>query len=365
LDNPDLAKKNDAYLENVSSNVKRRFDIENLRTANKPLNEMKKLFLISIITTLVNSIFAQGDLKLYSKYDFIQGDKIIFEDNMQDETIGEFPSRWKLIYGTVEIMKKDSDFVIAYLANSEISPLMKKPAFLPVQFTIEFDLFFHNKYNEAYYVVFDKIGKLDIRRNKISIKSFSGENKPQKMEGWHHVAIAFNNKKMKVYFDEQKVLNIPDLEDLPTKFSISALSFGVNDGNPAIIKNIRLAEGGMPLYKRLMADGKIITRGILFGTGKSSIKPESMGVINEIAKMMKENIELKLRIDGHTDSDGGTESNQTLSEKRSEEVKRILVELGIDASRLDTKGFGESNPISPNNSAEDKANNRRVEFIKM
>src|SRR3989344_6975393 len=111
---------------------------------------MKKLFLISLTTILVNSLFAQNDIKLYSKYDFIQGDKIIFEDNIQDETIGEFPSRWKLLYGTVEIMKKDSDFVIAYFANSEILPLMKKPAFLPEQFTIEFDLFFYNKYNEAY-----------------------------------------------------------------------------------------------------------------------------------------------------------------------------------------------------------------------
>ncbi|MBK9283624.1 MAG: OmpA family protein [Sphingobacteriaceae bacterium] len=326
---------------------------------------MKKLVLISFAFFLVSRVFGQADIKLYAKYDFIPGDKIIFEDNIHDETVGEFPSRWKLIYGSAEVMKKDSNYVIAYLANAEIMPNMKTPAFLPVQFTIEFDLFFYNKYNEAFYVVFDKIGKLDIRRQKISIKSFSGENNPQKADGWHHVAIAFNNKKMKVYFDEKKVLNIPDMGDLPTKFSISALSFGVKDGNPAIIKNIRLAEGGMPLYKRLMADGKIITRGILFDTGKSSIKPESMGVINEVAKMLQENATLKLSIEGHTDSDGEAKANQTLSEKRSAEVKRILVELGIDAARLETKGFGASKPINPNKSVEDKANNRRVEFIKL
>jgi len=326
---------------------------------------MKTLRYLIICTIIGTSAYAQNDIKLYSKYDFVAGDKIIFEDNLSEEVIGEFPSRWKLINGSTEIMKKDSDNVIAYLSNSEIMPSMKKPAFLPMQFTIEFDLFFYNKYNEAYYVILDKIGKLDIRKNKISLKTFTAENKPQKVEGWHHVAISFNNKQMKVYFDEQKILNIPDIGALPTKFSISALSFGVKDGNPAVIKNVRLAEGGMPFYKRLMADGKIITRGILFDTGKSSLKPESMGIINEIAKMLKENATLKLSIEGHTDSDGSEESNKILSEKRSEEVKKVLISLGIDSERLQSKGFGESKPINTNNSPEDKANNRRVEFVKI
>ena len=108
-----------------------------------------------------------------------------------------------------------------------------------------------------------------------------------------------------------------------------------------------------------------MTTGILFDVNKATIKTESMGVINELVKMMKEHQELNFRIEGHTDSDGSEENNLKLSEKRAASVKEVLSSQGINASRLETKGFGENTPVSDNNSAEGKANNRRVEFIKI
>jgi outer membrane protein OmpA-like peptidoglycan-associated protein len=90
-----------------------------------------------------------------------------------------------------------------------------------------------------------------------------------------------------------------------------------------------------------------------------------MGTINEIVKMMKEHSDLKFSIEGHTDSDGEESFNQNLSEERAAAVKSILVQLGIDASRLESKGWGESKPVSENSNSEGKANNRRVEFIKI
>ena len=90
-----------------------------------------------------------------------------------------------------------------------------------------------------------------------------------------------------------------------------------------------------------------------------------MGVINEVAKMMKEHTDLKFRIEGHTDSDGQEKSNSALSEKRAAAVKEALTDLGIDPSRLQVKGLGESVPVSDNKTPEGKANNRRVEFIKI
>ena len=90
-----------------------------------------------------------------------------------------------------------------------------------------------------------------------------------------------------------------------------------------------------------------------------------MGVINEVAKMMQEHMDLKFRIEGHTDSDGDETHNLELSESLAADVKKALADQGIDGSRLEVKGMGESLPVADNGSPEDKANNRRVEFIKI
>jgi outer membrane protein OmpA-like peptidoglycan-associated protein len=132
-----------------------------------------------------------------------------------------------------------------------------------------------------------------------------------------------------------------------------------------MIKNVRVAEGGVELYDKLMTEGRIVTRGIYFDVNKATIKPESMGVINEIAKLLEYHPEIKFTIEGHTDSDGDDQSNQTLSENRAKSVKDVLVSLGVDSSRLDAKGFGESKPFNGNSTPEEKANNRRVEFVKI
>jgi len=90
-----------------------------------------------------------------------------------------------------------------------------------------------------------------------------------------------------------------------------------------------------------------------------------MGIINKIAEMMNEHPELKFSIEGHTDNDGDLDANQKLSEDRAATVKNKLESMGISADRMSSKGFGESNPIATNNTAEGKANNRRVEFVKI
>ena len=115
----------------------------------------------------------------------------------------------------------------------------------------------------------------------------------------------------------------------------------------------------------LMQDGRIIANGIRFDVNKATIKPESMGVINEIAKLMKDHPEISLSVEGHTDSDGDELLNQDLSERRAKAVAEQLAQMGIDSSRLRSKGWGESNPAGPNNTSEGKAANRRVEFVKI
>ncbi len=309
----------------------------------------------------------QETLKVWSKYDFVSGEKVIFEDNLEGEKHGEFPSKWNLLGGNAENAKFGDENVIAFMKNkTEISPLMKTKEYLPEVFTIEFDLYIYNKGNEAYYLNLKNQKQITLRTTKVSLGAIEGEpDKDSRGTGWHHIALSFNQRALKVYFDHTRVLNIPNVEKRPTSFTISALSHGARKGDPSMIKNIRIAEGGVELYDKLMTDGKIITRGIYFDVGKATIKPESMGVINEIAKLMNDHPEIKFSIEGHTDSDGDDAFNKTLSENRAGSVRVALISLGIESSRVEAVGWGESKPLNNNLTPEEKANNRRVEFVKI
>jgi outer membrane protein OmpA-like peptidoglycan-associated protein len=134
----------------------------------------------------------------------------------------------------------------------------------------------------------------------------------------------------------------------------------------AFVSNIRVAAGAPDTRNKLITEGKFVTSGILFDAGSDKIRPESFGVLKDIANVLKENADVKVKIVGHTDSDGDDAKNMELSGKRAASVKASLnKEFGIDESRMQTEGKGETKPITPNTTPEGKANNRRVEFLKL
>jgi len=311
----------------------------------------------------------------WAKYDFVPGDKVIFEDNLVGEENGEFPSRWDLQRGTAEIAEVDGENVIFLRGGAPcIVPYMENSSedYLPDVFTIEFDMYFGYHYADIY--LYDRknqnpsggssLFNLSIYYNRMDMGNFSSKSPHVlKQERWAHVAVAYTNGKFKAYLDDTRLINIPRMEVNPTGFSI--YSYHARDVQPIYVKNIRIAEGGVKYYDRVMQDGKIIANGIRFDIGKASIKPESMGIINEIVGLMNKYPDLKFSVEGHTDSDGNDELNMELSQKRAESVMKEMVILGVSAERLQSKGFGESMPITGNASPEDKANNRRVEFVKL
>ncbi|MDX1753253.1 MAG: OmpA family protein [Salinimicrobium sediminis] len=331
---------------------------------------------------------ASAPAKVWSKYNFVPGDEIIFEDDLSREENGEFPSRWDLVRGNAENASLDGVKIIKLDHNGIITPLIDKEDYLPEVFTIEFDAYFNDTYSHWQHILvrfypgdnsYKRIGNdqviypLIINKNGARIRSIkNGDDKtfdkqgpttPDGTAGWKHIAISYNERALKLFIDEERILNVPNIDLDPTTFSIEIEDN--QQGHILAVKNIRIAEGGKKLYDRVMADGKFITRGILFDVNKASLKPESMGVINEIAAMMKEHGDLKFSIEGHTDSDGDDTHNLQLSEQRALAVKDALVAMGIDSSRMQHKGLGESVPVAENSSPEGKANNRRVEFVKI
>ncbi len=315
----------------------------------------------------------KATLLKWSKYDFVPGDKIIFEDNLTGEENGEFPSRWDLANGTVENAEFGGENVIMFRGNATtIVPYLKNPDidYLPEVFTVEFDLFIPNNSFNVYF--YDRKNQEPTRGNTaLEIWGNYMDLGPARSilpgdesiaQKWAHISIACTNGKIKAYINDTRLINIPHADFNPTGITLHA--YHARPNNPYFVKNIRIAEGGVKYYDRFLQDGKIISNGIRFDTGKASLRPESMGVLNEIYKMLSEHPDVAVSVEGHTDSDGDNDLNQKLSEERAEAVIKQLISMGIPADRLSSKGFGESKPINTNATPEGKAENRRVEFVK-
>ena len=103
---------------------------------------------------------------------------------------------------------------------------------------------------------------------------------------------------------------------------------------------------------------------INFDTGKAMIKPESGPIIEQIASLLKDNADLNLSVEGHTDNVGTPQSNKTLSEQRAKAVVAAVVELGVDTGRLTAVGWGQEKPVGDNRTEDGRAKNRRVEIVK-
>jgi formylglycine-generating enzyme required for sulfatase activity len=119
------------------------------------------------------------------------------------------------------------------------------------------------------------------------------------------------------------------------------------------------------LLKDLDVKGFVDIYGIYFDTGKWIVKPEGLPVVHQIAEYLKENQATRIVVEGHTDITGSAEKNQVLSENRAKAIKAELVKLGVDETRLETKGYGSTKPIGDNNTKAGRTQNRRVTITKL
>ncbi len=193
----------------------------------------------------------------------------------------------------------------------------------------------------------------------------SSERNPVVKEQINHVIIWVQKRRVRIYHKGSKVLDMPTNIPNNTKFNRLRFAAWYAETKP-YISNIKITTASPDMRNKLLTEGKIISYGIYFDSGKDIVKPESYGAIKEIAKVLQENADVKIKIVGHTDSDGDDAVNMELSKHRAESVKRYMTDyFQIESSRMEIDGKGESQAIESNNTAEGKAKNRRVEFVRL
>lgn len=346
----------------------------------------------------------QEDVKAYSKFDFVPGQKIIVEENFDQDAIGEFPDKWNTKTSAEVVtlnnrpgkwlcMKQDGIFFPEYIPE------------LPDNFTLQVDILTNNNVSNISTLTIalanakDAMEKFDIGYTNSSITNpgikinlnplSSGDGTfsyishaigGASMENPNEFHIPNKNfatlsiwrqkQRVRVYLNSTKMLDLP--RALEADALINSLIFGAyapdfdKKGGAFYLSNIRLAVGAPDTRNKLITEGKFVTHGILFDVSSDQIKAQSNGTLQDIAGTLKANPAVRVRIIGHTDSDGDDKVNLDLSKRRADAVKAMLVSsFGIDASRMETDGKGKTQPIDNNTTPVGKANNRRVEFIKI
>jgi OmpA-OmpF porin, OOP family len=351
----------------------------------------------------------QPTINAYSKYDFVPGERVIYSEDFSQDEIGELPLGWNTD-GKAELVTLDNIpgnwlrlYQNAFYLTSNKDTFSRN-------FTVEFDLVLqlknigysypqlsvgflashdkpttdniflerYNKYQSAFLQVRPSEGgqsNVYVKVEQEHKQTFLSE--PQNLSNlekfYHkvsHFAIQVQGPRYRVWINGEKKFDLPMA--LPVAYMFNQLFFKLHysshrdDQVGVYIGNLKVATGKPDTRHKLMEEGKFSTTGILFDVNSANIRPESGGVLKEVADVMKKFPDLKVKIVGHTDSDGQDAANLSLSQKRGAAVKQALVaDYGIDAARIESDGKGEKEPVGDNKTKEGKAQNRRVEFIKL
>ncbi len=330
--------------------------------------------------------------KAYSKFDFVSGEKVLYYDDFERVEVGDFPADFNTD-ASGEIMKVEGKAGKWFGLNANGSFLPESMGVLPENFTLEMNVGIlgdpsNNMSGFGFNFNTDKANLLSYQfipgsfvmlhpggaTASMSVSQPEGDPMTNdfKMPQWNtednrfaRVSIWRQKARIRVYVNENKLMDIPRFFNESKPYMLSFFRDFFNDCN-LLISDLKFAVGAPDTRNKLITEGKFSTSGILFDFQKANIKPESYGVLKEIATVLKENPALTISIIGHTSNDGDANANLELSKQRAAAVKQVLIsEFGIDGSRMQTDGKGGTQPADTTGTPAGKANNRRVEFIKL
>lgn len=335
-------------------------------------------------------------LQTFSKFDFIPGEKVIFYEDFTQDAIGDFPALWNT-NGSGEVVNTNlfPGNWLKYVMNESI--WTDKLLVLPDNYTLEFDVIpiegteggmggwsfrlmksINQKSwdggavpgNAGFHFGVEYFGRAFYRayNNKLDGEFWDqkgnndDEKNYQKKDQKYHMSVWIQKTRVRIYQNEIKIFDVPRAFPDPA-VKMDRLRF---EQDAAMISNIRIAVGAPDTRNKLMTEGKLVTYGIYFDVNKDVVKPESYGTLKDIATVLNEVPNVKVKIVGHTDADGQDSANLDLSKRRAASVKAELAKsFGVSADRIETDGLGETKPVAPNDTPVNKALNRRVEFVKL
>lgn len=318
----------------------------------------------------------------WASYDFVPGDSVLFLEDFTADNVGDFPRRLEFVRGGMEIVEWQGRRLLRIMASHSRFAL-PLGATLPDRFTLEFDAYVGHPnapvivstyqlddHKRAYvsselpYFFFDGAAGHASGVHQSGQSVAAGEDL-RIAEAIVTIRIMVDGNHAKVYVNERRIANHPQLQ-LERSDRIWFSMPDVWADRPVLLGNIRVAAGGRHLYDRLTEAGRVATQGIMFDLDSDQIRPESTPTLEEIGSMLEQHTELRIAIEGHSDSQGAESHNLDLSRRRAESVRQFLVdEYGIDMSRLEAQGFGEAKPVADNDTPEGRQQNRRVELVKI
>ncbi len=331
----------------------------------------------------------------YGKFDFVAGEKQLYFDNFDRLDVGDFPAEMNTNASgeIVKLENKEGKWLRLSKNGSFVPDAMQK---LPENCTIEFQVGINadpSNNMSGFGLNFTTLQE-DLMKDAFFSKGTSivylhpgaaeagifinPTNGPEidnqiKMPQWDvktgeqfvKVSIWRQKGRLRVYMNEDKIIDVPRFFTETSNYGFAFFRSFFNDCD-IYLTNLRYAVAGADTRNKLLTEGRFTTNEILFDVNSDKIKPESNSILSDIGKILAENATVNVKIIGHTDNDGDAAANMVLSKKRAEAVKmRLVYGFGIDEARIQTDGKGASVPLNGNKTPEEKAINRRVEFIKL
>jgi outer membrane protein OmpA-like peptidoglycan-associated protein len=309
------------------------------------------------------------------KDEFIPGGNTIFYDDFSDMSSGDAPPHFKVRGASPELMAGGGIRQLTVKARGSLFPNLTS---LPKNFTFETEIKLDGKGRAGFNLILSSKGKqilhwvMTAQMNQVDLvvslrapfqelgrkRAVANLDLPVKLALW------VQNGRMRSFVNGEKQLDFNQV-DLPPIDSVEFAN-DILGANPSLgYRMVRFAESIPDFSQVIASSGRYIARGILFDTDNDMIKPESAPVIKQIARGLETNPNLKLLIEGHTDSVGEAAHNLDLSKRRAEAVKAVLIgQFNVDPSRLSATGLGSTKPVDSNDTPQGRAQNRRVELVK-